>query len=60
MAELKRHRDVPKERVLESSLLLDCSSQSQGRSRDSTRESRQREDQAFSTIMRPRISICSA
>src|SRR5690554_463925 len=35
MAEPKRHMDVPKERVLESSLLLDCSSQSKGKSRDS-------------------------
>ncbi len=31
MAEPKRHRDVPKERVLESSLLLDCFSQVEGK-----------------------------
>ncbi|QFS88188.1 hypothetical protein FIU96_15145 [Marinobacter sp. THAF39] len=60
MAEPKRHMDVPKERVLESSLLLDCSSQSNGRSRDSEKEPRKREGQAFSTNMRPPISICSA
>ena len=60
MAEPKRHMDVPKERVLERSLHLGCYSQPTGWGPKKGPRTKVRSYQAFSTNMRPPISICSA